>query len=67
MTAPISAVTSTLRLGDKASLKRLVWAYGCAKTGSDEERKLEVMCPEWGAVQLHRDNPTNLYIPDGAV
>jgi hypothetical protein len=23
-------------------------------------------CPEWGAVQLHRDNPTNLYIPDGA-
>lgn len=23
-------------------------------------------CPEWGAVQLHRDNPTNLYIPDEA-
>lgn len=24
------------------------------------------MCLEWGAVQLHRDNPTNLYIPEGA-
>lgn len=24
----------------KASLKRLAWAYGCAKKGSDEEARL---------------------------
>lgn len=25
---------------DSASLKRVAWAYGCAKKGSDEERQL---------------------------
>lgn len=34
------AVAQTILNGDKASLKRLAWAYGCAKKDSDEERQL---------------------------
>ena len=31
-------------LGPDASLKRLAWAYGCAKSGSeDEARKLDML------------------------
>ncbi len=26
-----------------ASLKRIAWAFGCAKKGSDEERQLEAI------------------------
>lgn len=28
---------------DSASLKRIAWAYGCSKKGSDEERVLGVI------------------------
>lgn len=34
-----SPVASTLRNWETVSLKKLAWAYGCAKTGSDEERE----------------------------
>lgn len=31
---------------DRASLKRIAWAYGCAKKGSDEERMLRTILLE---------------------
>lgn len=31
---------------EQASLKRIAWAYGCAKKGSDEEAKLEKLLIE---------------------
>jgi hypothetical protein len=31
---------------DTASLKRIAWAFGCAKKGSDEERQLEALLRE---------------------
>lgn len=34
------AVSRTIVSAQTASLKRLAWAYGCAKKGSDEERQL---------------------------
>lgn len=32
---------TTLSKPSEASLKKLAWAYGCAKKGSDEEKRLE--------------------------
>ena len=34
------AVAETIFKADTATLKRIAWAYGCAKKGSDEERQL---------------------------
>lgn len=34
---------TTARIDVTASLKRIAWAYGCAKKGSDEEAELEVL------------------------
>ena len=35
-----AAVARTIVTADTASLKRLAWAFGCAKKDSDEERQL---------------------------
>ncbi len=39
--APTSSTAfNILTNPDRASLKRVAWAYGCSKKGSDEERQL---------------------------
>jgi hypothetical protein len=44
---------SILSNPDASSLKRLAWAYGCAKKGSDEERILRSILIDW--IQLLGD------------
>lgn len=36
-------LSKLLELGTEASLKRIAWAYGCARKDSDEERWLEAL------------------------
>lgn len=35
-----AAIANVFVNPDGASIKKLAWAYGCAKRGSDEERQL---------------------------
>jgi len=42
---------------DAASLKRLAWAYGCARKGSDEERQLEILLRDRIAAELQAGVP----------
>jgi hypothetical protein len=46
MSAARSSIVGIVLAPETASLKRLAWAYGCAKKGSDEERQLEVLLLE---------------------
>jgi hypothetical protein len=57
MTAP--GITSTIANAADASLKRLAWAYGCARKGSDEEKQLEALL-----VQRVCDNQRKAKVPD---
>lgn len=50
MTKPVERVSvshdtaaSVISNPDVSSLKRIAWAYGCAKKGSDEERVLRAI------------------------
>jgi len=40
------AIARTIANAETSSLKRLAWAFGCARKGSDEERQLEVLLTE---------------------
>jgi len=40
MTSTATGIAGILADPSNASLKRIAWAYGCARKGSDEEAKL---------------------------
>lgn len=43
---PPLAIAMTIANAETSTLKRLAWAYGCARKGSDEERQLEALLLE---------------------
>ena len=43
MSGVSESIARVIAQADTCSLKRLAWAYGCAKKGSDMERQLEAL------------------------